>query len=203
MNDKRSILGNQFGFTSIAVIFLVTVPMLGTSTRVLGQNTTVPNIVNKTIVDDYDYYGLPIYYDEDNDNSDGGDNYYYTDDSGNNYYKDQNGNNYYTNAQGHHYWYDNDGRKYYYVDNNHNQKLHYDDNGNKVIHDNRIDSRTAYDNQSSGTHSHYAIYNIGNHVQPSDSGTFVHHTGVTHEHYGGGFSPQNGGGEHGGLGGRR
>ena len=52
-------------------------------------------------------------------------------------------------------------------------------------------------------HSHYAIYNTGNHVQPSGSGTYVHHTGVTHEHHGGGFSPQNGGGEHGGFGGRR
>jgi hypothetical protein len=127
MSDKRSILGNQFEFTRIAVIFLITVPILVSET-VLGQNTTVSNNVNKTIVDDYDYYGQPIYYDEDNDNSDGGDNYYYSDDSGNNYY---------INAQGHHYWYDNDGHKEYYVENNHNQKFHYDDNGNKVIHDNR------------------------------------------------------------------
>ena len=112
INDKRSILGNQFGFTRIAVIFLITVPMLGSETSVLGQNTTVPNILNETIVDDYDYYGQPIYYDKDNYKSDGGDNYYYTDDSGNNYYKDQNGNNYYTNAQGYHYWYDNDGHQY-------------------------------------------------------------------------------------------
>lgn len=77
--------------------------MLGLETSVLGQNATVPNVVNETIVDDYDYYGQPIYYDEDNDNSDGGDNYYYTDESGNSYYKDENGNNYYTHAQGHHY----------------------------------------------------------------------------------------------------
>ena len=212
MSDKRSILGNRFGVSCIVAIFLVTVPMLGletsvlgqnaTETSVLGQNATVPNVVNETIVDDYDYYGQPIYYDEDNDNSDGGDNYYYTDESGNsyykdengnnyykdengnNYYKDENGNNYYTNAQGHHYWYDNDGHKYYYVNNNHNQKFHYDDNGNKVIHDDRGDSRAAYDNHSSGTHAHYTIYSNGNHVQPSGSGTYVHHAGVTHEHHG-------------------
>ena len=60
-----------------------------------------------------------------------------------------------------------------------------------MIHDNRGDSRTAYDNHSSGTHSHYAIYNTGNHVQPSGTGTYVHHTGDTHEHHGVGFSPQN------------
>ncbi len=186
MSDIRSILGNRFEFTYIAVIFLIKVPMLVSET-VLGQNTTVSNNVNKTIVDDYDYYGQPIYYDEDNDDSDGGDNYYYTDDSGNNYYKDQNGNNYYPNAQGHRYSYDNDGHKYYYVYNNHDQIFLYDDNGNKVIHDNRGDSRSAYDNHSSGTHSHYAIYNTGNHVQPSSSGTYVHHTGDTHEHHGGGF----------------
>lgn len=193
MSDIRSILGNRFEFTYIVVIFLITVPILVSET-VLGQNTTVSNNVNKTIVDDYDYYGQPIYYDEDNDNSDGGDNYYYTDDVGNNYY---------INAQGHHYWYDNDGHKDYNVDNIHNQKFHYDDNGNKVIHDNRRDSRTAYDNHSSGTHSHYAIYNTGYHVQPSSSGTYVHRTGVAHEHHGGGFSPHNGGGEHGGFEGRR
>lgn len=102
-SDKRSILGNRFGVTCIVAIFLVTVPMLGLETSVLGQNSTVPNVVNETIVDDYDYYGQPIYNDEDNDNSDGGDNYYYTDESGNSYYKDENGNNYYTHAQGHHY----------------------------------------------------------------------------------------------------
>jgi len=70
MSDKRSILGNRFGVTCILAIFLLTVPMLGSETSVLGQNATVPNVVNETIVDDYDYYGQPIYYDEDNDNSD-------------------------------------------------------------------------------------------------------------------------------------
>jgi hypothetical protein len=70
MSDKRSILGNRFGVTGILAIFLLTVPMLGSETSVLGQNATVPNVVNETIVDDYDYYGQPIYYDEDNDNSD-------------------------------------------------------------------------------------------------------------------------------------
>ena len=48
----------------------MTVPLIGSETTVLGQNATVPNIVNETIVDDCDYYGQPIYYDEDNDNSD-------------------------------------------------------------------------------------------------------------------------------------
>ena len=36
MNDKRSILGNQFGFTCIAVIFLITVPMLGSVDKCFG-----------------------------------------------------------------------------------------------------------------------------------------------------------------------
>ena len=72
-----------------------------------------------------------------------------------------------------------------------------------MIHDSRGDSRTAYDNHSSGTHAHYTIYSNGNQVQLSGSGTYVHHAGVTHEHHGGGFSPQNGGGENGGFGGGR
>ena len=103
MNDKRSILGNRFGFPCIVAIFIFTVPIIGSAASVLGQNATTPTVVNETVVDDYDYYGQPIYYDEDNDNSDGGDNYYYTDSSGNSYYKDENGNNYYTDAQGYHY----------------------------------------------------------------------------------------------------
>ena len=70
MSDNRPSLGNQFGCTYIIAIFLMTVPLIGSETSVLGQNVTVPNIVNETIVDDYEYYGQPIYYDEDNDNSD-------------------------------------------------------------------------------------------------------------------------------------
>ncbi len=70
MSDNRPILGNRFGCTRIIAIFLMTVPLIGSETTVLGQNVTVPNIVNETIVDDYEYYGQPIYYDEDNDNSD-------------------------------------------------------------------------------------------------------------------------------------
>jgi hypothetical protein len=103
VSDKRSILGNRFLFTCIVAIFLVTVTLLGSSRSVLGQNATVPNVVNETVVDDYDYYGQPIYYNEDSDDdSDGGNNYYY---------KDESRNNYYTNAQGQNYWYDNDSHK--------------------------------------------------------------------------------------------
>ena len=105
MSNKRSILGNRFEFTGIVEIFLATVLFLGSGASVSGQNATVPNNVNETIIDDYDNYGQPIYYNEDNGN------YYYKDDSENAYNKDENGNNYYTNAQGHHYWYDNDGHK--------------------------------------------------------------------------------------------
>jgi hypothetical protein len=71
MSDKRSILGNRFGFTCIVAIFILTVTILGSTTTVFGQNaTTTPTVVNETVVDDYDYNGQPIYYDEDNDNSD-------------------------------------------------------------------------------------------------------------------------------------
>jgi uncharacterized membrane protein YgcG len=218
INDIKSVLGKRFVCKYIVAIFLVTISLIGSGTYVLGQNTTITNAVNETVVDDYDYYGQPIYYtedddddtDDDSDSSSGGNNYYYTHNGGNAYYKDENGNAYYkddnnnsyhTDVQGHHYWYDNDGHKYYYVDDNHNQKFHYDDNGNKVTHDNRGDSMTVYDSHSSGTHAHYSLFSNGNHVQNGGSGSFVHHNGVNHEYSGSGFSPQGGFSSHGGGGG--
>ncbi|VFJ13001.1 hypothetical protein [Candidatus Nitrosocosmicus franklandus] len=202
MIDKRSIATKQFIFTYIVTIFLVTVPLVGSGISVLGQNATMPYIVNETIIDDYYYYGQPIYYtededdddnsDSDNDNSNEGNNYYYIDNNGKVYYKDENNNFYYTDVEGHHYWYDNDGHKYYCVDHNHNQKFYYDDNGNKVAHDEKGDSRTAYDSHSSGTHVYYSIFNNGNHVQLSGGGSFIHHDGIIHDHSSGGLSPQSG-----------
>src|SRR3989337_1897187 len=95
VSDKIPILGNRFLFIRIVAIFLVTVTLLGSLTSVLGQNATVPNVVNETVVDNYDYYAQPIYYNEDSDDdSNGGNNYYY---------KDESDNNYYTNAQGQNY----------------------------------------------------------------------------------------------------
>ena len=214
MIEKEFVLDKRLVFVYIVTIILVTVPLVGSGTSAFGQNSTIPNVVNETVIDDYDYYGQPIYYyeddDTDDDNSNVGNNYYYTDNSGNAYFKDENGNAYfkdennnlyYKDLQGHRYWYDNDGHKYYYADNNLNQKFHYDDNGNKVVHDERGDSRTAYDSHTSGTHAHYSIFNNGNHVQQSGNGHFIHHEGISHEHIGG-FSPQAGGGEFRSHGGR-
>ena len=117
-----------------------------TSTNMTSQNATIPVVTNTTYYQEYDYYGQPIYYDDNGDycHNDNNNDCYYTEDDGNNYYKDENGNHYYkdennnyyyVDTHGHHYWFDSNGNKFYYQDNHHNVQFHYSSTGDKVIHD--------------------------------------------------------------------
>lgn len=133
-----------FAILSISSIDNVTAQNV-TGVDPLLQNNTIPGVTNVTYYQDYDYYGQPVYYDDNGDYCHKDDNNgcyyddnngdtYYKDDNGDTYYKDENNNYYYVDVHGHHYWYDNSGNKFYYSDNDHSTQFHYTNNGDKVIH---------------------------------------------------------------------